>query len=84
METAVLIGSNDRAWLERKMVLPADAKTAFDNLNIIAREGGIDIAAHDRRFPGDVAAACRALEQNLVVVPLGVNQRRIRRQGVRH
>ena len=56
------------------MVLPADAKTAFDDLNIVAREGGIDVAAHDRRLPGDVAAACRALEQNLVVVPVGMDQ----------
>ena len=38
--------------------------------NIVAREGGVDIAAHDGRFPGDVAAACPAFEQNLVVVPL--------------
>ena len=66
------------------MVLPADAKTAFDNLNIVAREGGIDIAAHDRRFPGDVAATYRAVEQNLIVVPLRVHQRRTRRQGVGH
>ena len=39
------------------MVLPADAKGAFDNLDIFSRESGVDVATHHGRFPGNVAAA---------------------------
>ena len=81
METAVLIGGDGRARLEAKDGSAARRGTAFDDLNIVAREGGIDVAADDRRLPGDVAAACRALEQDLIVVPLRMHQRRARRQA---
>jgi hypothetical protein len=66
------------------MVLAPDPKTAFDDLDVIARECGIDIAAHHGRFPSDVVAACAAFEHHLVVFPIWMNQRRVWRQRLGH
>lgn len=76
METAVLIVGDDCARLEGDVVLASDAERAFDDLDVRPSEGAIDIAADHGRLPGDVARACAAFEQDLMLVPIGVNERR--------
>jgi hypothetical protein len=84
VESPVLVGSNDGARLQSKVILPPDTKRALDDLDIGARESQIDVAAHYGRFPRHVAAPRGAFQQNLVVAPLRMDQRGVRRQSVRH
>ena len=84
MEAPVLIGRDSGARLEGQMILPPDAELALDDRHVVSCEGGVGVAADDRSLPGDVAAAARALEQDLVSPPVGMHQRRARTQRLLH
>ena len=71
METTVLVRGDDRAWLQRKMVLPPDTKAAFDYFNIVARECSIDIAAYRPSLPRRHCRRAPPFEQDLIISPLG-------------
>ena len=60
------------------MVLAANAEGAVDDHGVRSGKGGIDVAADHGRLPGDVALACSACEQNLVLAPVRMNERGLR------
>ena len=56
---------HDRARFEGEVVLPSDPKRAFDDLDILAREGCVGVAAHDCCLPCHVAGVRAPFLQNL-------------------
>ena len=72
--SAILVTGDNSTGFERNVALAADTIASLDHRHVISGEGRIRVAALNRCLPGNIAAPLRAFQQNIVVLPIRMDE----------